>query len=229
MERRVNTLMAGAYKARSARGRYSMAGYVAEAERPMYIARVPAGSAQDNLRDLNRVGYRSERPWHDTPTPAFEGGEAAVAMPSVPAHRRKRQMTLTERLMLSVKREKKDFIACVVVLALILLMGAAGGQKLVAGVEIQRKTEEYQEMTRQLNLDIEGIEVQLELARNGERIRNLAQNELNMLRPERANTETIYIQTSESTQQENLQQYEEPRLELLDVLLGLLNVFHIGE
>ena len=31
------------------------------------------------------------------------------------------------------------------------------------------------------------------------------------------------------TAEESLQQNEEPRMELLDILLGLLNVFHIGE
>ena len=56
--------MAGAYRARSARGRYSQAGYDANAERTLYIADVPAGSAQDELRDYNRAGYRSERPWN---------------------------------------------------------------------------------------------------------------------------------------------------------------------
>ena len=63
----------------------------------------------------------------------------------------------------------------------------------------------------------------------GERIRNLAQNELLMLRPERAETQTIYIQAPEKTTETTLQQNEEPRMEALDILLGLLNVFHIGE
>ena len=69
----------------------------------------------------------------------------------------------------------------------------------------------------------------LELAMDGERIRNLAQNRLHMLRPERAETETIYIQTADSNRRQALQQDEEPKMELLDILLGLLNVLNIGE
>ena len=49
-----------------------------------------------------------------------------------------------------------------------------------------------------------------------------------MLRRERANQETIYIR-NDSDQIAATQQAEEPRMELLDVLLGLLDVFHIGE
>ena len=66
------------------------------------------------------------------------------------------------------------------------------------------------------------------LAKEGERIRNLAQNELGMLRPERAQHVTIYIQSPDTAQQ-TLQQNEEPRMEMLDILLGLLDVLHIGE
>ena len=49
-----------------------------------------------------------------------------------------------------------------------------------------------------------------------------------MLRRERANQETIYIR-DDSNQTAAVQQDEQPRMELLDVLLGLLDVFHIGE
>ena len=51
---------------------------------------------------------------------------------------------------------------------------------------------------------------------------------LGMLRRERANQETIYIRT-DNIQNTAVQQDEEPRMELLDVLLGLIDVFHIGE
>ena len=50
-----------------------------------------------------------------------------------------------------------------------------------------------------------------------------------MLRPERAQTETIYIQAPDTPVQEKAQENSEPQMELLDFLLGLLNVFHIGE
>ena len=222
--------MAGAYRARSARGRYSQAGYAGNEDRTLYIADVPAGSAQDELRDYNRAGYRSERPWHETPAPVFEAAEAAPAqqMPA-PGRGRARPQTFLDRLAAQARRERRDVIVCFVLLAVIMMMLAAWGQKMIEGVEIQRSINAYQANTVAFERENERLAQQLELARGGERIRNLAQNELGMLRPERAKTETIYIRTPESTAQKTAQNTGEPRMELLDVLLGLLNVLHIGE
>ena len=226
MERRVNTLMAGTYKARAVRGKYSQAGYVSGEDRPLYIADVPAGSAQDELRDYNRAGYRSERPWNETPYPAFEGGETAA-----PVVRRKRvkQQSLLDYLNAQAKKERKDVIACVVLLGVIMMMTAAWGQKMIRGVEIQRAINNYQASTVAFERENERLGQQLEMARSGERIRNLAQNELGMLRPERAMTQKIYIQTPDNLANKAVQNNEEPRMEMLDILLGLLNVLHIGE
>ena len=225
-ERRVNTLMAGTYRAHSVRGKYSAAGYVAQEERPLYIADVPAGSMQDELRDYNRTGYRSERPWNETPYPAFEGVETAA-----PALRRKRvkKQSFMDYLSAQAKRERKDVLACIVLLGVIMMMTAAWGQKMIQGVEIQRAINNYQASTVAFERENERLSQQLEIARGGERIRNLAQNELGMLRPERAMTQKIYIQTPETSAQKPLQNSEEPRMEMLDILLGLLNVLHIGE
>lgn len=222
--------MAGAYRARSARGRYSQAGYAGNEDRTLYIADVPAGSAQDELRDYNRAGYRSERPWHETPAPVFEAAEAAPAqqMPA-PGRGRARPQTFLDRLAAQARRERRDVIVCFVLLAVIMMMLAAWGQKMIRGVEIQRSINTYQANTVAFERENERLAQQLELARGGERIRNLAQNELGMLRPERAKTETIYIRTPESTAQKTVQHTGEPRMELLDILLGLLNVLHIGE
>ena len=222
--------MAGAYRARSARGRYSQAGYAGNEDRTLYIADVPAGSAQDELRDYNRAGYRSERPWHETPAPVFEAAEAAPAqqMPA-PGRGRARPQTFLDRLAAQARRERRDVIVCFVLLAVIMMMLAAWGQKMIEGVEIQRSINAYQANTVAFERENERLAQQLELARGGERIRNLAQNELGMLRPERAKTEMIYIRTPESTAQKTAQNTGEPRMELLDVLLGLLNVLHIGE
>ena len=110
-----------------------------------------------------------------------------------------------------------------------MMMLAAWGQKMIKGVEIQRSINAYQANTVAFERENERLAQQLELARGGERIRNLAHNELGMLRLERAKTETIYIRTPESTAQTTAQNTEEPRMELLDILLGLLNVLHIGE
>jgi len=221
--------MAGMNHARKERASYSRAGYVgaynAQEERELYIAKTPAGSAQDDLRDYNRLGYRSERPWNETPVPVFEA-EAAVAAPSV--GRRVRQETFFDRVAYHAKRERRDAVLCVVLLAIILMMTAAWGQKLVEGKRVQDAIARYQAQTLAFEKDNERLATQLEMARNGERIRNLAQNELGMLRPERAQHVTIYIQTPEAAQQ-TLQQNEEPRMEMLDILLGLLDVLHIGE
>lgn len=218
--------MAGTYRARTVRGKYSQAGYAGEESRPLYIADIPAGSLQDELRDYNRAGYRSERPWNETPYPVFEGGETAA-----PVVRRKRvkQKTFMDYLSAQAKKERKDVIACIVLLGVIMMMTAAWGQKMIQGVEIQRAINQYQASTVAFERENERLAQQLELARGGERIRNLAQNELGMLRPERARTEKIYIQAPDSAAQASVQNSEEPRMEMLDILLGLLNVLHIGE
>ena len=69
-------MMTSTKNARSNRGRYVSAGYAKEKKEErdaqLYIASDPAGSARDNLRDMNKAGYRTERPWRDTPTPVFE-------------------------------------------------------------------------------------------------------------------------------------------------------------
>ena len=50
-----------------------------------------------------------------------------------------------------------------------------------------------------------------------------------MLRRERAQTETIYIQAPDKKAREEAQAVGQTHIEILDFLLGLLNVFHIGE
>lgn len=69
-------MMTSTKNARSSRGRYVSAGYASKEKKEqgaqLYIASEPAGSARDNLRDMNKAGYRTERPWRDTPTPVFE-------------------------------------------------------------------------------------------------------------------------------------------------------------
>ncbi|MGN0774889.1 MAG: hypothetical protein ACI4MP_13980 [Candidatus Ventricola sp.] len=222
--------MAGAYKARSTRGRYSQAGYAGDEERALYIADVPAGSAQDALRDHNRAGYRSERPWHETPEPVFEAAAAVPAhQTAVPRRETAGPQTLLDRLAAQARRERRDVAVCAVLLAVIMMMVAAWGQRMIKGVELQQSINLYQSNTVALERENERLSQKLELARGGERIRNLAQNELGMLRPERAQSETIYIRTSENSAQKTAQNIEEPGMELLDILLGLLNVLHIGE
>ena len=211
----------------ASRGQYASDG--STGERELYISAVPAGSAQDNLRDFNRIGYRSERPWNDGPRPAFADG-AAVAAPEAPAVRkiRRKKPGFFERAAYHARRDRKGVIACVALSCAMLMMTALWGGRMVDGVQLARDIASYQSQTLALQQENEALTRQLELASSGERIRNLAQNELGMLRRERANQETIYIRT-DNIQNTAVQQDEEPRMELLDVLLGLLDVFHIGE
>ncbi len=226
MGERVNTMMAGMKgTARSARGKYTAAGYTGRQERQLYIAQVPAGSAQDDLIDLNKRGYRSDRPWNETPV--FESEPVRASVPRTYA--RKKKETMADALAYYARREKKDVAVCIALAALIIVMCVAWTQKLVAGVELQQAIAQYQTNTHALQDANEALEKKLEEARSGERIRELARNTLNMERPERANTETIFIQRPENLANKTLQQNEEPRMEWLDILLGLLNVFHIGE
>ena len=219
--------MASAKAGSASRGRYAASS--GARERELYISAVPAGSPQDNLRDFNRAGYRSERPWNESPRPALAGGDV-VAAPAAPPVRktRKRRAGFLERAAYEAGRDKKGAAACAVLCCAIVLMGALWCGRIVDGVQLAHDIDSYQKQTRVIEQENETLARQLETASSGERIRNLAQNELGMLRRERANQETIYIPLDE-TQNSRAQESTEPRMELLDVLLGLLDVFHIGE
>ena len=229
-------MMTGTRTMRVSRGRYVSAGYAEKRTRPaadereLYISADPAGSARENLRDLNRTGYRSERPWRDTPDPALQKAvpETQRRAPARKAAARK-QLGPIDRLLAEIRRDRKGVAVCAMLAATMLVMAAAWGRNMVSGVNTQRSIERYQAQTITLRQENEKLAQQLEIAGSGERIRNLAQNELGMLRRERAQTETIYIQAPEKKAQDEAQALSENHMEILDFLLGLLNVFHIGE
>lgn len=225
------------------RGQYTAAGSAArdiarqyEARREarvsqLYIADVPAGSRQDELRDFNRPGYRVSRPWNDVEVPLFVSGtEAAIEQGAVqPRKSAKQKQTFVERMIDHAKRDRQGALLCGVLLLTILILLAAMGQKQVELRSVRLRIEAYNSETVALEQQSEVLAQQIALAKKDERIRNLAQNQLNMLRPERAETQTIYIQTNDKRQTETIQQTQEHGMELLDILLGLLDVFHIGE
>lgn len=217
---------------RSARGRYSAAGYThapqSEQKGELYIASVPAGSAQDELRDWNRAGYQAERPWREAPEPLFEQ-EAPAAVPQGVARVRTQKRGAKAALAAEAARARRDVVVCIVLACLVLMIVAAWGQKMVQGVRLQSDIRMYQEQTRLLEAENERLFQQIEQAKSGERIRNLAQNRLGMLRPERAQTETIYIQNAAEGRSAQAQEQESPKLGMLDLLLGLLDMLHIGE
>ncbi len=225
----MNTLMTGT---RNARGRYSTAGYTHAREEQekgeLYIASVPAGSAQEELRDLNRAGYQAERPWRQTPEPLFEQ-DTAEAAPEPSEGTAARRGRTRGRLASRTASARGDIIACVVLGCVVLMILSMWGQKMVQGVSIQHDIEEYQQKTLALEQENEKLLQQLELAKDGERIRNLAQNRLGMLRPERAQSRTIYIQNAAEGQRRQAQEQESPRLGFLDLMLGLLDMLNIGE
>ena len=222
---------------RVSRGRYVSAGYTRQQERQtkqekdLYIAEDPAGSARENLRDLNKTGYRVERPWRDTPDPALQhqAEPKREAVRFVRKAAKKKQMGPVDHLLAEIRRDRTGVTVCAMLAATMLVMAAAWGRNMVSGVSIQRDIEHYQAQTISLQRENEKLTQQLEIAESGERIRNLAQNELGMLRRERAQTETIYIQAPEKKAQEGAQTNGQTHMEILDFLLGLLNVFHIGE
>ena len=221
----MNTMMAGAKTAN--RARYTAAGYSARRENELYIARIKAGSAQDDLYDLNKRGYRSERPWNDTPAPAFEGaGQDAAVIRRVKPRKKK---GFFEYIAYHAQRDRKGVMICLALLLGMLMMVAAWGGEMVDGVVLSRDIAMYEAQTKYIEMENESLQRQLELASSGERIRNLAQNELGMLRPERANQETIYIRAADTTMHTAQEEIGGTKMELLDILLGLLNVFHIGE
>ena len=229
--------MAGARTARGARSRYTSAGYAGE-RADLYIAERPAGSAQEKLVDLNRIGYagvdyRSARPWRESPEPVLQTPDVATSAPARPRTTRARSASrhedLSTRLLNAAMREKREAILCAILMAMILLLLASWGQKMVEGVRLQNEIASYQEATIKLEKQNESIAQQIEQAKSGERIRNLAQNNLRMLRPERAQKESLYIQIPDVTRAAEQTQSEDPKMEMLDILLGLLSVFHIGE
>ena len=229
-------MMTGTRTTRVSRGRYVSAGYAEKRARPaadereLYISADPAGSARENLRDLNRAGYRSERPWRDAPDPALQKA-AQETQRRAPARKTaaRKQLGPIDRLLAEIRRDRKGVAVCAMLAATMLVMAAAWGRNMVSGVNTQRSIERYQAQTITLRQENEKLAQQLEIAGSGERIRNLAQNELGMLRRERAQTETIYIQAPDKKAREEAQTVGQTHMETLDFLLGLLNVFHIGE
>ena len=221
---------------RVSRGRYVSAGYAEKRARPaadereLYISADPAGSARENLRDLNRAGYRSERPWRDTPDPALQTA-APKTQRRAPARKAaaRKQLGPIDRLLAEIRRDRKGVAVCAMLAATMLVMAVAWGRNMVDGVTTQRSIESYQTQTATLVKENEMMQQQLTAAESGDRIRNRAQNELGMLRRERAQTETIYIQAPDKKAREEAQTVGQTHMEILDFLLGLLNVFHIGE
>lgn len=237
----MNRLMTSIGTGRSSRGHYTTAGYNTRQDRAqpreeddLYIAKVPAGSAQDILRDLNREGYRCERPWRqasqlplEEEPKAKQGRSPKTSRPRAPE--KKRQRDLFENLMYEAGRDKAACALCVVLLVVLALFTSVYLRQLYTGVQIENANRSKQAQINVLIAENDQYMQQLEMAKSGERIRNLAQNELGMLRRERANIVEIYIQKPEVVTQETVQESEGILVKCLDFMLGMLELLHIGE
>ena len=208
--------------------KYTYAGFAEEKEEAqLYIAQDAAGSAQDNLRDLNKRGYRTARPWNETPEPLFETQAKPKAAPKQAPKQKKK--SFFDWLIYHAKRDRAGVAICTGLCCAMLMMVAVWGGEIVEGVQLADRIGQYESGTRAISLENESLTKELERAKSGERIRNLAQNQLGMLRPERAAHEVIYIRTADHSATEAHMEEGETRMEFLDLMLGLLDVFHIGE
>lgn len=226
----VNTLMAGAGLKKASRGSYTAAGYVFDevSERELYIERVQAGSAQDLLRDNNRLGYSAEELDGDGLPFSFfmEEKEREEKREETNGKNRKtKHLTFTERLARAVRRERGAVILCCTLMALNLVLLSFWGQAMIDGVRKQETIALYQQGASDYQREIDQAKVKIARAQDGERIRNAAQNELGMLRKERVASQTIYIQKSALAQGETVQYAAEESGGLLDWLLSVADIF----
>ena len=203
--------------------RYVQAGYQQDDE--LFIERVPAGSSGDRLRDLNRRGYARN---DDTPEPMVLERQTARGS----AGRQRAQSAPKQGFFAAVAQEaqqdKSAAAVCAMLFAVILFLGFFWSGKIMTSMQNRRDIEYYNRMTLACIDENQSLAAQLDYAQSGEIIRNRAQNEYGMIRRERADTSKIYIQIPDSTEIRNDEEQEEPRFELLDVLLGTLDRLHIG-
>ncbi len=229
----VNTLMAGAGKAQ--RGRYTSAGYAYEdqaRESELYLERDRAEFARELIRDNNRVGYGAQALDEDGLPFSFfideaERDEARAQQKKRSARARQAQeeLTFTERLAIALRRERRAAAACCVLLALNATLLAFWGQAMIDGVEKRDQIAAYEDGIAAYRAEVETARKAIDTAQRGDRIRNVAQNELGMLREELVTKQTIYIQapSAAADRQQNVQEQE--RAGLLDWLLSAADIF----
>ena len=198
---------------RSKRCRYVTAGYSGTDE--LYIQRDPAGSARDNLRDSNRRGYGAE-----SPEPPIQYRVT---------RKKSKPLGFTDRLLAEVRRDKLCAAFCGFLLVVLIFLSMVYATKLSSHAMLERELSMYLTETASLEQENAYLQKRLDAARDGGRIRSIAQNELGMLRRERAEKEEIYIQIPDTSDAADSAAEGEVHMELLDVLLGLLHRLHIGE
>ena len=207
--------------AKRAVSRFVDAGYTAEDD--LYIAKSRAGSRQDRLRDLNRRGYAGESP---DPVLQRQPGRTQVARKG--GRRQEKKEGLLAWWIREAAEDRGAALACLLLFCLIFALGLVWSAKGMRGAENRRSIAAFNTATLSLIRENEQLAAQLAYAQNGERVRNRAQNELGMLRRERAETHQIYIQLPEGLEGRKADAPGEPHFEPLDVMLGILEMLHIG-
>ena len=207
--------------AKRAVSRFVDAGYTAEND--LYIAKNRAGGPQDRLRDLNRRGYAGESP---DPILLRQPGRPQAARKE--NRREERREGLLAWWLREASEDRAAALACLLLACLIFALGLVWSAKGLRGADNRRSIAAFNTATLSLIRENEQLAAQLAYAQNGERVRNRAQNELGMLRRERAETHQIYIQLPEDTDSRKADMPEEPHFEPLDVMLGILEMLHIG-
>lgn len=183
----------------------------------LYIAREIPGSARDNLRDQNRRGYGA-----DSPKPLLQNQKKKVNAEPV------RPEGFLDVLIREYRRDKLAAVLCVVLGILVLTVGAVWMQQAARSREERRAIETFQVQTQAFERENLRLKEEIERAKHGENIRNQAMNNLGMLRPERAETQEIFIRLPEEETDLSAPEVEETHFEFLDVLLGILHLLHIG-
>lgn len=232
---RVNTLMAGTGKA--VRGRYTAAGYTAHdeaKESELYLERDQAGFARELIRDNNRIGYSGQGLDDDGLPFSFfidevqrdeERRRAKKTNARAAARQREEELTFTERLAIVARRERRAVAVCCALFALNLTLLAFWGQAMIDSVSKRDQILAYENGKAAYEMEIQEARRKIDAAQSGERIRNLAQNELGMLRGERVETQKIYIQTSNLASAQQPAAVAEESAGLLDWLLSVADIF----
>ncbi len=230
---RVNTLMAGAGKAQ--RGHYTSAGYAyeeQERESELYLERDRAEFARELIRDNHRVGYSAQELDEDGLPFSFfideaqrDEERARQKKRSARARQAQEELTFTERLAIAMRRERCAAAVCCVLLALNATLLAFWGQAMIDGVEKRNQIEAYEDDIAGYQAEIETARKAIDAAQRGDRIRNVAQNELGMLREELVTKQTIYIQAPSAAADRPQQTQEQERTGLLDWLLSAADIF----
>lgn len=225
--------MAGVGLKKENRSSFTSAGYThgMAGDGELYIERVRAGSAQDLLRDNNRVGYR------DGDALDEDGLPFSFFMEDAPRREQRsrtikkkrteneRRLSLSERLVRAIRRERGPAALCCVLLAINLVLLTFMTRTMIDGVRKQNTIASYEAGAQAYLTSNEQARIKIDMANDGERVRNIAQNELGMLRKERVTTQEIYIPTTSLPDVQPAETQSEEKSGLLDWLLSVVDIF----